>query len=291
MNFLILSTKLIKLKITLHLPCFLTIIFCLVGLSTTSKIQAQNFENRHRWIAESTKLDATAYFTNLQNKDRVKSPFIVKFGMSFWGIAPAGQDGHLTGHHHLLIDTALPMLHMAPLPFTEKYMHFGKGQMQGLVSLPPGKHTLRLLLANHKHVPHFVFSNEIEITVLDEKADQTSQLLNSTSPELSILNLKDGGIVSPYFKVQFHAAGLNISNKSSRLQNTGYFQLRIKQSSGKVERLAFPSGQTETWLRLPVGTFKMRLEFVKNPTEELHKVKSKEITIAVSETEIRKQSQ
>jgi hypothetical protein len=276
--------KLIKLKIIVLQPYLLTIILCLVGLSAASKIQAQNFENRHRWIAESTKLDATAYFTNLQNKDRVKSPFIVKFGMSFWGITPAGQDGHLTGHHHLLIDTPLPMLHMAPLPFTEKYMHFGKGQMQGLVSLPPGKHTLRLLLANHKHVPHFVFSNEIEITVLDEKADQTAQLLKSTQPELSFVNLKDGGIVSPYFKVQFHAAGLNISNKLSRLQNTGYFQIRIKQSSGKVERLAFPSGQTETWLRLPVGKFKMRLEFVNNPSGELHKVKSKEITITVSET-------
>lgn len=272
---------LIKNKIVLKK--YLTIILaCLIGLCVSLRLQAQNLEIRHPWIAESPKLDATAFFTNLKQGDSVKSPFIVQFGMNFWGIAPAGQEGRLTGHHHLLIDTPMPMLHLAPLPFTEKYQHFGKGQMQGLVSLPPGKHTLRLLLADHKHIPHFVFSNEIEITVLPEAADKEALLKKSNQPELFFVNIKDGASLPSYFKVQFHAAGLNISNKESRLKNTGYFQMQIKQSTGKIEKLGFPSGQTEAWLHLPDGSYKIQLEFVNNPSGDLHLVKGKEISIVVS---------
>ena len=265
-----------------HQTYIITLITSLLCLFASANIQAQNLGNRHPWIAESPKLDATAFFTNLKNGDSVKSPFVVQFGMNFWGIAPAGQAGRLTGHHHLLIDTPLPMLHLAPLPFTEKYLHFGKGEMQGLVNLPPGKHTLRLLLADHKHVPHFVFSNEIEITVLAEVTDKENLLKKSNNPELFFINIKDGESVPPYFKVQFHAANLNISNKESRLKNTGHFQVQIIPSTGKVEKMAFPSGQTEAWLRLPEGNYKMQLEFINNPLGDLHAVKSNEITIVVS---------
>ncbi|MEN9984005.1 MAG: hypothetical protein RI918_1974 [Pseudomonadota bacterium] len=274
---------LIKNKIVLKK--YLTVILaCSIGLCVSLKLQAQNLEIRHPWIAESPKLDATAFFTNLKHGDSVKSPFIVQFGMNFWGIAPAGQAGRLTGHHHLLIDTPLPMLHLTPLPFTEKYQHFGKGQMEGLVSLPPGKHTLRLLLADHKHVPHFVFSNEIEINVLPEDSDKEALLKKSNQPELFFININDGASLPSYFKVQFHAAGLNISNKESRLKNTGYFQIQIKQSTGKVEKLEFPSGQTEAWLRVPDGNYKMQLQFVNNPLGDLNSVKGKEISIVISKT-------
>ena len=44
------------------------------------------------------------YFINLQNGDKLKSPFLVQFGLSGKGVAPAGVEVANTGHHHLLIN-------------------------------------------------------------------------------------------------------------------------------------------------------------------------------------------
>ena len=48
--------------------------------------------------------EAKVYFINLNDGDQVQSPFLVQFGLSGKGIAPAGTDRENTGHHHLLID-------------------------------------------------------------------------------------------------------------------------------------------------------------------------------------------
>ena len=44
------------------------------------------------------------YFINLEDGDIVESPFLIQFGLSGMGIAPAGTDRANTGHHHLLIN-------------------------------------------------------------------------------------------------------------------------------------------------------------------------------------------
>lgn len=64
------------------------------------------------------------------------------------GLIPAGHTVGLAGHHHLLINQALPLDFTKPLPFTEKYIHFGKGQMETVVDLAPGRYELRLVLAD-----------------------------------------------------------------------------------------------------------------------------------------------
>ncbi|WP_008309261.1 DUF4399 domain-containing protein [Leptolyngbya sp. PCC 6406] len=111
--------------------------------------------------------DAQVYIITPNNGEIVTSPFAVKFGLSGMGIAPAGVDKDNTGHHHLLIDLAeLPDLSQ-PLPATDQIKHFGGGQTETEVTLPPGEHTLQLLLANYTHVPHqpVVLSEPITITV------------------------------------------------------------------------------------------------------------------------------
>src|SRR5580692_9968809 len=50
---------------------------------------------------------AKVYFINLKDGDTVTSPFLVQFGLSGMGVAPAGVEKPNTGHHHLLIDTKL----------------------------------------------------------------------------------------------------------------------------------------------------------------------------------------
>ncbi len=111
--------------------------------------------------------DAQVYILAPDDGEIVTSPFAVKFGLSGMGIAPAGVDKDNTGHHHLLIDLAeLPDLSQ-PLPATDQIKHFGGGQTETEVTLPPGEHTLQLLLANYTHVPHqpTVLSEPITITV------------------------------------------------------------------------------------------------------------------------------
>ena len=51
--------------------------------------------------------EARVYFVNLEDGDTLKSPFLIQFGLSGKGIAPAGVDRSDTGHHHLLINPAL----------------------------------------------------------------------------------------------------------------------------------------------------------------------------------------
>ena len=110
---------------------------------------------------------ARAYFISPKNGDTVAQKFTVQFGLKGMGVAPAGVNQANTGHHHLLVDVAeLPNLAM-PLPATDHIRHFGGGQTEVELTLPPGKHTLQLLLGDYLHTPHEkpVLSEKITITV------------------------------------------------------------------------------------------------------------------------------
>jgi hypothetical protein len=111
---------------------------------------------------------AEAYIISPKDGAKVHGPVLVQFGLKGMGIAPAGIKMENTGHHHLLIDTEAPADLGAPLPTTDKIMHFGKGQTETTLHLPPGKHTLQLLLGDQNHVPHNppVMSKKITITVI-----------------------------------------------------------------------------------------------------------------------------
>jgi hypothetical protein len=110
---------------------------------------------------------AEVYIISPKNGDKVTSPVRVQFGLRGMGIAPAGVKFDNTVHHHLLIDTDLPANPAAPLPATDKIVHFGKGQTETTLTLPPGTHTLQLLLGDMNHIPHDppVVSKKITITV------------------------------------------------------------------------------------------------------------------------------
>lgn len=93
------------------------------------------------------------YFIAPANGAKVSSPVKVVFGLSGMGVAPAGVTQEKTGHHHLLIDTELANP-KAAIPKDDKHLHFGGGQTETSITLPPGKHTLQLVLGDFAHVPH-----------------------------------------------------------------------------------------------------------------------------------------
>lgn len=111
---------------------------------------------------------AYVYFVSPADGETVASHTLVKFGLSGMGIAPAGVERSNTGHHHLLIDMdELPAADQ-PMAGSDQLIHFGGGQTEAWVDLPPGKHTLQLVLGNHLHVMHkpVVKSRKITVTVL-----------------------------------------------------------------------------------------------------------------------------
>jgi hypothetical protein len=107
------------------------------------------------------------YFVNLRDGDKLTSPFRIAFGLVGMGVAPAGVHLENTGHHHLLINQKLTneML-IKPIPFSEKYRHYARGETEATLDLPPGKHTLRLLFADADHKPYYISSKEISIEVV-----------------------------------------------------------------------------------------------------------------------------
>jgi Domain of unknown function (DUF4399) len=116
---------------------------------------------------------ASVYFINLKDKDTVTSPFKVQFGLAGMGIAPAGVEKDKTGHHHLLIDAKLSDEEAkAPVAMDAQHMHFGGGQTETTLTLPPGQHTLQLVLGDWSHIPFSppVASPVITITVKQQAA-------------------------------------------------------------------------------------------------------------------------
>jgi len=113
--------------------------------------------------------NAELYIVAPKDGDKVSNPVTVRFGLKGMGVAPAGIKFDDTGHHHLLIDTDVPVDLSKPIPpaVENKILHFGKGQTEVTLTLPPGKHTLQLVLGDYLHVPHnpAVISKKITLDV------------------------------------------------------------------------------------------------------------------------------
>lgn len=117
---------------------------------------------------------AEVYFINIEDGQTVTSPVRIKFGLRGMGVAPAGAEMEMTGHHHLFINR--PPLGQGEdgadelangIPADENHIHFGGGQTETEIDLPPGTHTLQLVLGDAGHVPHStpVVSDVITVTV------------------------------------------------------------------------------------------------------------------------------
>lgn len=219
----------------------------------------------HPWITPSPNTTTEVYFSNLLDNAQIETPFRVTFGLAGgWGLAPISSSVNgKSGHHHLLVNRNLPLDFSKALPFNDQYIHFGKGQMETVLSLEPGSYTLRLLLADDKHVPRFVYSKPLKITVTRKNKDIDPKSL--VTKGVSLLNIAPEAKFKSPFRVQFHASGLNVAHVSQKEKETGHFQLTMTSlKSGKPEILDFVNGQTEVWLTPPVGAYKMQLDFVDN---------------------------
>ncbi len=123
-------------------------------------------------ITDTVKVNVTerrrAFFIEPQDGAQVTSPFTVRMEAVGVTVEPASEGvNEGTGHHHIIIDTDLPPGGQ-PIPGDDQHRHFGKGQTETTLDLPPGEHTLRLLFAQGNHVPYGPpITDTVKITVVE----------------------------------------------------------------------------------------------------------------------------
>ena len=111
--------------------------------------------------------DALLYFVWPQNGAVIKGGFWCRFGLRNMGVTHAGDSYPNSGHHHLLVNVNEPINPKEPIPQDKSHLHFGAGQTEARIELPPGKHTLQLVLGDAGHYPFDppVISQKITVTV------------------------------------------------------------------------------------------------------------------------------
>jgi hypothetical protein len=121
-------------------------------------------------VAHEPPLNARVFFIGIEDGAVVESSFEVKFGIEGFGITPAGTKSkirHRAGHYHLLVDMDFLPNQDRPIPRNEHMLHFDAGETETVLVLPPGTHTLQLLLGDEDHEPHspVLMSKKITIEV------------------------------------------------------------------------------------------------------------------------------
>lgn len=233
-------------------------------------------ENTARRTMVDLREPTAVRFSNLANGDVVRSPFWVEFGIRGMGVIPAGNPNPKAGHHHLLVDTPLPMNYQEKIPFSDTYRHFGKGQTGTALDLKPGRHTLRLLFADHDHRPYFVYSPEITITVAGPRSDPAPLIdpnrFDATcmlwyaderstprggAKEVYVKNVRDREPLTSPFSLSLGAVGFGIAPAGSAVKDSGHFAVTVTRAGAPVTRIVLADGRTETTVDLPRGDYEL----------------------------------
>ncbi len=99
---------------------------------------------------QAPKAGARVFFIEPLAGSSVASPVAIKMGVEGMTVAPAGTVTPDTGHHHLIVDGKAGALGEV-VPADETHIHYGQGQTETTLALPPGPHTLTLQFADGMH--------------------------------------------------------------------------------------------------------------------------------------------
>jgi hypothetical protein len=215
---------------------------------------------------------AAVYFIDLKNGETLPPKATIHFGLRGMGVAPAGSDRENSGHHHLLVDTELPPLDQ-PIPNDFNHLHFGAGQTEAEVSLPPGEHTLQLLLGDKGHIPHSppVMSEPVRVRVVEAgAASGPGTARRHPSPanaKVYFVYPTNGAYVSRTPVIRFGLVNMGVAPAGVEKANTGHHHLMVDAPLPPLDQpipndfnhLHFGAGQTEAQVTLPLGTHTLQL--------------------------------
>ncbi len=216
---------------------------------------------------------AAVYFIDIKDGATIGTSTVVHFGLRGMGVTAAGQQKDNTGHHHLLVDAPLPPLDKE-IPNDANHLHFGAGQTETTLELPPGEHTLQLLLADSKHIPHSppVMSERIKVIVKEAVPAGGAKPPHVRRPsppgaKVYIVDPKDGGYVGRNALIRFGLVNMGVAPAGFAKPNTGHHHLLVdtdlppfdKEIPNDFNHLHFGAGQTEAKVSLPLGKHKLQL--------------------------------
>lgn len=119
-----------------------TVFFLVIMLSLSSNSFAHSVPDK-----------SSVYIVSPKNNEQVTNPVTIKFGIKGFLIAPVGVNKHKAGHYHLLVDVKNPIDEDEPIPRDKQHLHFDAGETETTLQLPPGKHTLQLVVGDEEHEP------------------------------------------------------------------------------------------------------------------------------------------
>jgi hypothetical protein len=250
---------------------FVCLLFGLLILKDTTNAQAQTGG------PTPSPPGAAVYFVGLKDGDTISPKTTIHFGLRGMGVAPAGSDRANSGHHHLIIDAPTPPLN-AEIPSDSQHLHFGSGQTETDLSLPPGEHTLQLVFGDKNHIPHNppIVSDRVKVKVADQASAPPAQASTSTGRKVSPKDAKvyfiyptDGAYIKPNTVVRFGLLNMGVAPAGLDKPNTGHHHLLIDTNlppldepiPNDLNHVHFGAGQTEAKISLSPGKHTLRLLF------------------------------
>jgi hypothetical protein len=224
---------------------------------------------------------ARVFFVDLADGATIPVRSRVRFGSEGIAVTPAGTASPNGGHHHLLVDAELPALDRE-IPSDFSHLHFGRGQTEVELSLPPGEHTLQLLMGDHEHVPHDppVMSDRIRVRVVADgslasatqpaPATPGAARARTASPNdaaLYFIYPKDGETIFPTSTIRFGLRNMGVAPAGVAKPNTGHHHLVVDTETpafdqpipADLNHIHLGGGQTEYRLTLPPGRHTLQL--------------------------------
>ena len=147
---------------------FYSIIIAVTAACSSKTANESTTETEQTPETEETKVEPEVYFILPQNGATVSSPVKITMGVKGMEVEPAGQVNEGKGHHHLIVNGSF-IEKGKVVPADSTHIHYGKGQTEVELELPPGKHTVTMQFADGVHVSYGEsMSSTIEIVVAEE---------------------------------------------------------------------------------------------------------------------------
>lgn len=221
---------------------------------------------------------ARVFFLDLKDGATIPPRAKIRFGVENIAISPAGTRHDNGGHHHLLVDTELPPLDRE-IPSDFNHLHFGRGQTEVELNLPPGEHTLQLLMADHEHVPHNppVMSEKIRVRVASAASPppvaastQAGKSTRTPAPNdaaVYFIYPRNGERIYASSTIRFGLRNMGVAPAGVVKANTGHHHLLVDVETPALD-VAIPSdlnhihlggGQTEKRITLKPGEHTLQL--------------------------------